>query len=166
MKSEKILQILEEGWKTVEMNFQKSDWHSSIPSKPGWYFIETDTPPEVLEDVGPPVGQRHYNIPEKVKASLTLSEFGACIEPTDNPFYVVYSGEVKNLKARAREHMSGHHKTGCLALKKYSQLKKYSWKFHFALCPDIDDVHENKILRTYGEQAWRAKYGWPILCGK
>ena len=42
MKSEKILKILEKDWKTVEMIFQKADWHSSIPSKPGWYFIETD----------------------------------------------------------------------------------------------------------------------------
>ena len=166
MKSEKILQILEGGRKTVEMIFQKADWHSSVPSKPGWYFIETDTPPEVLEDVGPPVGQRHYNIPEKVKTSLSLSDFGACILPTDNPFYFVYSGEAKNLKARAREHMSGHHKTGCLALKKYSQLHNHTWKFHYIECPPPFDSDESKILRTYGEQVWRAKYGWPILCGK
>jgi hypothetical protein len=167
MKSEKILQILEEGLTPVEMSFQSDDWRTDIPSKPGWYFIVTNTPLEVLEDVGPPPGGgRHYNIPEKVNTSLSLSEFGACIVPTDNPFYFVYSGEAKNLKARAREHMSGHHKTGCLALENYSQLHKYSWKFHFALCPDIDDLNESKILRTYGEQVWRAKYGWPILCGK
>ena len=68
MKSEKILQILEEDWKTVEMIFQKSDWHSSVPSKPGWYFIETDTPPEVFQGVDPPPdGHCHYNITEKVK---------------------------------------------------------------------------------------------------
>jgi len=166
MKSEKILQILEEGLTPVEMNFQEDDWRAAIPSKPGWYFIETDTPPEVLEDVGPPIGQRHYNIPEKVKTSLFLKKYRACILPTDNPFYFVYSGEAKNLKARAREHMSGHHKTGCLALEKYTPLYNNKWKFHFALCPDIDDLNESKILRTYGEQIWRAKYGWPILCGK
>lgn len=168
MKSEKILQILEKDWKTVEMIFQKADWHSSIPSEPGWYFIETDTPPEVFKGVDPPPdGYRHYNIPEKVNTSLSLSKkYEACILPKDSPFYVVYSGEAKNLKARAREHMSGHPKTGCLALTNYRQLKKYSWKFHFSLCPDIDDLNESKILRTFGEQAWRGKYGWPILCGK
>ena len=148
------------------MNFQGDDWRISIPSKPGWYFIETDTPPEVFKDVGPPVGQRHYNIPEKVKTSLSLSKFRACILPKGNAFYFVYSGEAKNLKARAREHMSGHPKTGCLALINYPRLRSYTWNFHYALCPNIDALNENKILRTFGEQVWRAKYGWPILCGK
>jgi hypothetical protein len=166
MKSNKILQILEKGRKTVEMNFKKVDWHSSIPSKPGWYFVETDTPPKVFKNVGPPVGQRHYNIPEKVKTSLSLSKHGACILPKENTFYIVYSGEAKNLKARAREHMSGHPKTGCLALINYSQLYKYSWSFQYVLCPNPSDLNESKILRTFGEQIWRTKYGWPILCGK
>ena len=149
------------------MNFQKSDWHSSIPSKPGWYFIETDTPPKVFKDVGPPPdGSRHYNIPEKVKTSLLLKKYRACIEPTDNPFYIVYSGEAKNLKARAREHMSGHKETGCLALENYPRLRSHTWKFHYVECPPPYDSAESKILRTYGEQVWRAKYGWPILCGK
>ena len=168
MKSEQILKILEEGWKTVEMKFQKTDWHSSIPSKPGWYFIETDTPPEDFKGVRtPPPGYRHYNIPKKVNASLSLSKkYGMCIEPKDNPFYFVYSGEAKNLKARAREHMSGHPKTGCLALENYPRLRSHTWKFHYVECPPPFDSDESKILRTFGEQAWRAKYGWPILCGK
>ncbi len=153
--------------KTIEMNFQEDDWRASIPSSPGWYFIETDTPPEIFKEVGSPVGQRHYNIPEKVKTSLSLSKkYRACILPTDNPFYFVYSGEAKNLKARAREHMSGHPKTGCLALKNYHQLRSYTWKFHYVRCPPPYESDESKVLRTYGEQAWRAKYGWPILCGK
>lgn len=166
MKSNNILQILEKDCKNVEMQFQKADWHSSIPSKPGWYFIETDTPPKVFHDISPPIGQRHYNIPEKVQTSLALSKYRACILPADNAFYFVYSGEAKNLKARAREHMSGHRKTGGLALINYPQLHNYSWKFHYVLCPNLDDLNENKILRTFGEQIWRAKHGWPILCGK
>ncbi len=166
MKSEKILHLIEENLTPVEMSFQNNDWRADIPSKPGWYFIESDTPFKVLENVGPPLGERHYNIPEKVKASLTLFEFGACIEPTDNPFYFVYSGEAKNLKARAREHMSGHPKTACLALENYPRLRSHTWKFHYVECPPPFDLDESKILRTYGEQVWRTKYGWPILCGK
>ncbi len=167
MKSEKILHIIEKDLTPVEMRFQDDDWRVPIPSKPGWYFIETDTPPEVFKGVrSPSTGHRHYNIPEKVKTSLSLSKHGACILPTDNPFYFVYSGEAKNLKARAREHMSGHPKTGCLALINYPKLHNYTWKFHFVLCPNVGDLKENKILRTFGEQVWRAKYGWPILCGK
>ena len=159
MKSEKILHLIEKNLKPVEMKFQGEDWRASIPSRPGWYFIETNTPPTVFKKVGPPFGQRHYNIPEKVKTSLFLSKYRACIEPKDNPFYFVYSGEAKNLKARAREHMSGYPKTGCLALENYTQLKKYSWKFHYVECPPPFDSDESKILRTFGEQVWRAKYG-------
>ena len=50
----------------------------------------------------------------------------------------------------------------------YEALHRYVWKFHFALCPILEDEDPNasKLVRTIGEQAWRSKYGWPILCGK
>ena len=165
MKSEAILNLLENGLVFVEMSFEHDNWRATIPSKPGWYFIETDTPPEKFKSVDPPKG-RHYNIPKKVEESLALFKYGACILPTENLFYYVYSGEAKNLKARAREHKDGHIKTGCLALTNYKSLHEYTWKFHFVLCPIFSDPHESKLLRAFGEQVWRAKYGWPILCGK
>lgn len=162
----KILQIIETGLTSVEMDFEADGWRAIIPYSPGWYFIETDTPPEVFETVRPPTGQRHYNIPKKASESLTLRKYDACILPTNNPFYFIYSGEAKILKARAREHMSGHPNTGCLALINYEALHQYNWIFHFALCPVYQDPNESKLIRTLGEQLWRAKYGWPILCGK
>jgi len=161
-----ILKSIEKGMNALEMNLSGGPWRASIPSATGWYFIETNTPPDALKNVGLPKGQRHYNIPYKVEASLSLEPFGACILPLKNPFYIVYSGEAKNLKARAREHVSGHSKTGCLALENYSSLHKYDWKFHFSLCDLGNNIEENKLIRTFGEQLWRAKYGWPILCGK
>ena len=161
-----LLNSIEKCLKVVEIDFQNDKWRTPIPSNPGWYFIETNTPPDVLKNVGLPKGQRHYNIPDKVNASLSLKVFGACILPSKSPFYFVYSGEAKNLKARAREHLSGHPKTGCLALVNYPLLQKYKWKFHFSLCDFDNDENENKLIRTYGEQLWRARYGWPILCGK
>jgi hypothetical protein len=166
MKTEAILEIIKADLKSVEMSFESDNWRQDIPSSPGWYFIETNTPLEVFKNVGLPKGQRHYDIPKKVSQSLALNEYEVCILPSDNLFYFVYSGEAKNLKARAREHMSGHPKTGCLALSNYSLLKAYIWKFYYALCPNFKDRNESKLLRTLGEQAWRSKYGWPILCGK
>jgi hypothetical protein len=166
MNQTTLLNAIEKHLRVVEIDFQNDQWRSSVPSNPGWYFIETNTPPDVLENVGLPKGQRHYNIPEKVKASLSLESFDACILPTNNTFYFVYSGEAKNIKARALEHLSGHPKTGCLALVNYPLLKKYRWKFHFSLCDFGNNENENKLIRTFGEQMWRAKYGWPILCGK
>jgi len=168
MKTNAVLEIIESGMISVEMNLNNDEWRTSVPSAPGWYFLETDTPPETFKHVGPPKGERHYDIPKKVAQSLAVDEYGACILPSANSFYFVYSGESKNLKARAKEHVSGHPKTGCLALYNYEALHRYVWKFHFALCPILEDEDPNasKLLRTIGEQAWRSKYGWPILCGK
>ena len=160
------LEIIKSNMTSVEMSFNNDEWRTSVPSFPGWYFIETNTPHEAFQNVGPPKGQRHYDIPKKVFQSLSMEEYNACILPSSNSFYYVYSGEAKNLKARAREHMSGHPKTGCLALINYNVLHAYIWKFHFSICPILNDQNESKLLRTIGEQAWRSKYGWPILCGK
>ena len=98
--------------------------------------------------------------------SERTSPISSCILPSENSFYFVYSGEAKNLKARALEYVSGHDKTGCLALKNYPLLHKYEWNFHFSPCLFGNDPNESKLIRIFGEQLWRAKYGWPILCGK
>ena len=166
MKTKAILEIIKTGISSVEMDFNNDEWRTVVPPLPGWYFIQTNTPPQAFKNVGPPKGHRHYDIPRKASQSLVLNEYDACILPSGNSFYFVYSGETKNLKARAREHMSGHPKTGCLALSNYGSLHAYIWKFYFALCPNFKDPNESKLLRTLGEQAWRSKYGWPILCGK
>ena len=165
--SNDLLNDIEKGMKLVEINFSDNSWRDTLPSKPGWYFIETNTPPDEFLAVGPPKGERHYNIPKKAKASLYLNErFGVCILPSQNPFYFVYSGEAKDLKARARVHQSGHGKTGCLALENYPALHQYKWTFHYAICSFGQNYHESKLSRIFGEQLWRSKYGWPLLCGK
>lgn len=150
----------------VEISFSDGSWRGLLPSVPGWYFIETNTPPDEFLAVGPPKGERHYNIPKKAKASLYLEQFAACMLPSQNPFYFVYSGEAKDLKARAREHQSGHGKTGCLALENYPALHQYKWRFHHAICSFGQNHHKSKLLRIFGEQLWRSKHGWPLLCGK
>jgi len=161
-----ILELIEKQMKILKMDFQNESWRDELPSCPGWYFIETNTPPEVFKAVDKPKGERHYNIPEKVKASSTLEQIGACILPSENSYYFVYSGETKSLKARAHEHVSGHDKTACLALNQYPLLQEYEWKFHFSQCFFGNDPNESKLVRIFGEQLWRAKYGEPILCGK
>jgi len=69
---------METGLEPVEMSFKTDDWRKRIPSSPGWYFIETDTPPDIFKNVGPPIGQRHYDIPKKVLESLALKKYDAC----------------------------------------------------------------------------------------
>lgn len=162
-----ILECIEKNMKISEINFQDDSWRKLVPSKPGWYFFETNTPLGVLKKVGNPVGRAHYNIPQKIKAALMLNQINFCILPfTESSFYFVYSGEAKNLKNRAREHIRGDDKTGCLALKNYPQLHKYIWRFHFSECPYGKEPNESKVVRVFGEQLWRAKHGWPILCAE
>ena len=152
--------------RTMDFRDEYDSWRKEVPPVRGWYFLETNTPPEIFMKVDKPEGKRHYNIPQKVSASFSLKKLGACILPSESSFYFVYSGETQNLKSRAREHVSGHSETGCLALNNYPLLHNYEWRFHFSPCPSTDDPNETKLVRIYGEQLWRSKYGWPILCGK
>ena len=159
-----ILALLEQGWERREIIFQDDSWRDSVPAKPGWYYIETDMLPEELRGVGSPKGVCHCSIPERVRDSFVLKEFQGCILPGRSPFYIVYFGEVVNLKARSREHVSGHAKTGCLAFAQYPAVRAYKWFFCFLVAPVNGDPRACKLIRTFGEQSWRAKHGWPILC--
>lgn len=120
----------------------------------------------VFQKTGPPTGKRLINIPEKAKKSLELKDLELCILPSKGEKYFVYSGEAKNIKSRVQAHVAGYSGTGCLALAKYPDFNKYKWWFHYAVCDFGDKPNDSKLLRTVGEQLWRAKYGWPILCGK
>ena len=44
MKTKAILEIIKTGMSSVKMNFNSDEWRTSVPSTPGWYFIETKTP--------------------------------------------------------------------------------------------------------------------------
>jgi hypothetical protein len=94
-----------------------------------------------------------------------LRALGLTLEPDGAGRYVVYSGHAGNLHARAREHLNGHPKTGCLALQQYSGLHSFAWEYRFAALPDwVAHNGGNRALRSIGEQLWRAHHGWPLLC--
>jgi len=154
---------------SVDMDFMNEAWRKSIPGKPGWYAIETDAPISVLAQV-PLLLElgNHYPIAERVRNSQFLIESGAAIIPTDDgASYIVYSGEHGNLKSRAREHVRGHTRTGCLALSRYEIAKQFTWKFHYRPCDThVPAAAGNKMLRNYLEQKWRAENGWPVLCAR
>lgn len=153
---------------TQELNISLGDdsWLQTLSTGPGWYFIETNTPIEVLAKLPPPASNYHYNIPQKTAASLAMEKLGGMIFPENQSGYIVYSGEAKNLKARAREHVRGHNKTYCLCLEQYPILRQYKWIFHYSELKTALPPNKSKLLRIIGEQLWRAKYGWPVLCGR
>lgn len=159
---------IEAGLLATDIDLASRTWLDGIPSVPGWYWLETDCSLAVLERLGQPKGLSHYNIPGRVRSARCLIDLGFAIVPADDTLYVVYSGHAKNLRSRAREHVFGHSKTACLGLSKYLKtLKSYQWRFRYAPLSTVQHTPcDDERLRAFGEQAWRAKHGWPVLCAE
>jgi len=162
-----LLDEIDHKLRCVEINFEDRSWRENIPSESGWYLVKTNTPIDVLRSIEQPKYEAHINIPDTIQAMSGLRALGITIEQSVNNGYVVYNGEAKNLKARAREHECGHEKTYCLGLGDYEVLRGYKWTFCYVAaswCKTLPP--EDKALRLAVEQGWRAKHGWPILCKK
>jgi len=162
-----VITEIDQKFECLQINFENASWRKSIPLEAGWYLIKTDTPINVLRSVGPPRHNAHINIPETINDTSRLQDAGIAITQSGNEDYVVYNGEAKNLKARAREHEDGHAKTYCLGLSNYESLRGYRWTFCYVAVSSCKVLsNRNKLLRLAVEQGWRAKNGWPILCKK
>lgn len=142
-------------------------WWTSVPAVPGWYAVETNAPASVLGTLVPVENRaKHYNFSRRAAAAMLLRSYDEIILPSrTGQEYVVYSGEGKNLKARAREHTHGNGGTGCLGLSGYPTLNTYTWTFLYRTCQThVPRANGDKLLRTLLEQRWRAMHGWPLLC--
>lgn len=106
-------------------------WWSSVPAVPDWYAVETNAPVSAIEVLAPGANcANHYNFSRRAAAAAFLRTYGQIIlPPAAGQPYVVYSGEGRDLKARAREHTHGNGGTGCLGLGAYATLTKYTWSF-------------------------------------
>lgn len=63
--------------------------------------------------------------------------------------------------------MCGHPKTACLGLRNYSTLCAFDWVFCYSRYVTSDGAPtDDAALRTFAEQVWRAKHGWPVLCSR
>lgn len=158
----------------ANIQFDRKAWHieAGIPNESGWYFIRTNTPLNVLQqqelwaasyrmkksNKDAPV--RNYNIAERAcRHNADLASYWNITE--------VYSGMASNLQARAREHTFPNPGTAGLALSKYSSLHEYVWLFgYITLNRFATRVSCPEMLLLLGEQMWRAKNGWPLLCAE
>ena len=165
MKS--IIDEIDQKFKCLQINFEDDSWRGNIPSEAGWYLIKTNTPIAVLKSAGAPQYKAHIDISEAINSISVLQDSSIAIIQSNDEDYVVYNGEAKNLKARAREHERGHPKTYCLGLSNYETLRRYNWTFCYVVVSSCKVVpNGDKLLRLAIEQGWRAKNGWPILCRK
>jgi hypothetical protein len=156
----------------IDLNDKK--WHSKakIPSEPGWYFIRSNTPVDVL--CKQEIWQKTYTtkIKKELKPVLNYNLAGRAqrYSPDLSSYwnlFEVYSGMASDLMARAREHSFPDPGTGGLALSCYPALKKYEWLFgYITLNRFKSNASCNEMLLRLGEQIWRSKHGWPILCAE
>lgn len=162
-----IIDEIDREFECLEINFKDASWRKDIPSQPGWYIIKTNTPIAVLKSVGPPQYKAHINIPQTINNTSVLRALSISIIQSGDEDYVVYNGEAKSLKARAREHERGHQKTYCLGLSNYDTLRRYRWFFCYTAVSSCKiPMDANKSFRLAVEQGWRVKHGWPILCSR
>jgi hypothetical protein len=149
-----------------------SSWHTqaNVPNEAGWYFIRTNCPVAVLKQQhlwdqtyttarsGMSARVKNYDIASRAQRfKEDFADYWNIVE--------VYSGMASSLQARAREHTFANPGTAGLALSRYVALREYEWTFGFVTLRRFNPtVSRQDMLLHLGEQIWRAKNGWPLLC--
>lgn len=140
--------------------------------RPGWYFITTDTPLDVLNEQARWADKcvtKKKRETKKVKNYDIASRAGRYnnnLAPYVN-IRELYSGMASSLRNRAREHTFPDPGAAALALSKYPALRRYLWRFEFLTLERFPHKGINDhVLLMLGEQLWRGTNGWPILCSE
>jgi len=171
---EDLSRFLESYYCAVTIDLSDKKWHTKakIPSVPGWYFIQTNMPFERLcaqdiwqatyvtkkkQEIKP---VRNYNLSQRAQ------RFGPDLSNCWN-IKEVYSGMSSNLMSRAREHTFADPGTSGLALSRYPEARDYKWLFgYLTLERFLPNPSCQHMLLNLGEQIWRSKNGWPLLCAE
>ena len=170
-----------ESW---EDDFFKEQWFHDTQNgdkyfkkSPGWYWISSNATFEELKALECP-----EDLPAKacdigalaIKNYKIFGEDYLC-KKNDKNARIIYNGHQSNVIYRIREHfMLKNQKTGAIGLR-YYPFYKNRWQIRFfgvkqitklssAFRPEVRRMIEKKSGRIAIENAWRAEYGWPILC--
>lgn len=158
----------------VQIDLTDPWWYSrwDIKRQPGWYFIRTDAPIEVLQRQQPwcetyfTKRARETRTTKNYNLAQRAARFTEDMRAYWN-IHEVYSGMASSLADRAREHTFPDPGTAGLALGKYPELAAYNWTFGFIRLERFNAVPSGQdMLLRLGEQVWRAKNGWPLLCSE
>ncbi|GAD62535.1 hypothetical protein [Aquipseudomonas alcaligenes] len=159
---------------SVQIDLRNDQWHrlGGVPNTPGWYYISTNAPISLLQQqaIWSPTYSRakDHKITKVRNYDLQhrASRYSDSLSPYFNTKYV-YSGLASNLQARARDHTFADPGTAGLALSKYPALYNYEWIFNFfTLSRFMADCPCKETVLRLGEQVWRSKHGWPVLCAE
>ena len=169
---QKLAALIESKFVGKNIDFTDSKWLPEIPVCPGWYFLETNTPTDVLARLPHPASNYiNANGDEKKCGNYDISSraeklTGVCDFVINNgPVRAVYSGMANDIRGRARDHIFAHPGTAALALSNYIEIQNYDWVFYYLInnIKSESQAHEKVILKL-GEEIWRSHNGWPILC--
>jgi hypothetical protein len=157
-----------------------SRWFTKTPpNAKGLYWFLTDATfnnikrPELLPERACDFGETTLNNLEIFSSSQdALTNFLTKQDP--NGLSVVYNGQQGNVMNRARAHFALDNKTtAALGIKHYN-LSHYKWTLKYFTTNEIDklkshnDIIKKMLNHERGrlalENAWRAEYGFPILC--
>ena len=159
---------------SVAIDLTDAGWFArdEVRAEPGWYFIETSTPLEVLarQTLWQPRYTQKWSGKVVAVKNYDLAARCAQYDPALARYWstrFVYSGRASSLRARAREHTFADPGTAGLALSRYPELADYQWSFNYrTLAQFMPDCPKPAGLLLLGEQVWRAKNGWPVLCAR
>ncbi|MDG5789909.1 hypothetical protein QA612_20850 [Evansella sp. AB-P1] len=129
-----------------------------LPTKcPGLYWLETNTPNHVFENLEFPLEYQKGLVP----ISRIITSRTKYLPKINDGWHVVYNGMRKDVRSRIQSHLRKTGEgTGRLGLNAYPVLSKYDWRISFYLM----DLEEYNLFSRIYENGWRTMYGWPALC--
>lgn len=144
---------------------------------PGWYWFLVKMSYSEMHAVPKPstLPQSGCNIGEISHAHGDVFGEKLLCEPDDSGCVVVYNGHENNTSSRVRAHFAlNNGGTGALGLRHFPISSK-AWEVRIFSTPclnnlDDDDMSRIRLMmnsspgRCAVESAWRATFGWPVLC--
>lgn len=164
-------------------NFLKKKWFDDYPGiyvskSPGWYWIGCKVEHEELLHLNlikkGALAKGACEIPSVAKDNIKTFGSNLCRKDEEG-CQIIYNGHQGSVLSRLRQHfVLKNQNTGAIGLN-YYPLSNREWTISFFTEKHIDGLSleiqgkvsnliKSKSGRVAIENAWRAKFGWPILC--
>lgn len=144
---------------------------------PGWYWFIAKVNYSELNALPRPQTLPKSGCDIGAVSHANLGIFGKQLlcAPDAEDRLVVYNGHEGNISSRVRAHFAlQNDRTGALGLKHFP-LSQWAWEVRVFSTPCLGELNGEEAARVQSlmnsksgrcavETAWRAEFGWPILC--
>ena len=147
--------------------------------RPGWYWFSLNDDFDTLKNTVTPA-----TLPTKAcdfgeQSSNNIELFNNELTHKKSKLAIVYNGHESDVLSRIRSHFFlNNNSTGALGINSYPEFSSKQWSVNIFLRQHLEGLNHidqrtkdiitkycnSKTGRVAIEQAWRSKYGWPILC--